>query len=634
MAQTNQRRRRQTMAACVPVIATLVLIAAGPLMSAPEVPPGFAVLGTQVPAEWENLPVPADWEPGTIEADPGREMSRGNLVMPAVSAADTARGFVVYPKNYCDLVYAETAPTERELAQKAITFAACPGEYEPFTVCVRALQELPGLKATMTQLVGPKGSIPLNHVDVRTVRIMPRAYYWGGGRVEKKYVMRPVLLEKRESVKVRADTTQQIWVTVKVPDDAPAGEYTATLRLAGGQGGSAEVPATLQVLPFRLEEPDITYAMYHLMSLAWPNCFQGRAGEVKRHLIDMREHAMNSDIIYTPAVVEKKDGKITVDFSRKIDPDLAVTPEEAIQGCADVGMNKPIIWITTGLGPNRADYANQEDYEKDFLEGVRLIEQERQRRGWPELVYTPDDESDASRERAEACRQHVELLKRAGVRTYMTMIGAPDRELYLPFTDIPAYAALIFRAEFIGEAKRLNKTLGMYNGGGHYGLNPKIDRLWYGMWNAKIGAKCLTSWTYQWIGGPASKGPFDAFCGMPGNGAGYFYSFPTTDGLLPSIGWEGVREGIDDQKYFYTLQQRIARARESGNAKAKELADKAETEVNRTLDSLDINQANVVNAEAIRTQSNAMAGADLDRFRRLCIRHILRLREALGKRGQ
>jgi hypothetical protein len=611
--------------------AMLVLMTAGPLIAEPEVPPGFAVLGTRVPAQWENLTVPADWEPGKIEEDPGREMSRGNLVMPAVSAEDTARGFVVYPKNYCDLVYAESAPTERELAQKAIALAACPGEYEPFTVCVRALTELPALKGTMTQLIGPKASIPRNHVDVRTVRIMPRAYYWGGGRVEKKYVMRPVLLEKRESVKVPAGTTQQVWVTVKVPDDAPAGDYKAALRLDGGRGGSAEVPVTLRVLPFRLEEPDIIYAMYHLMSLAWPNCFHGRSGELKRHLIDMREHGMNSDIIYTPAMVEKKDGTILVDFSRRSDPDLAVTPEEAIQGYADVGMKKPIIWITTGLGPDRRAYASQAEYEKDFLEGVKRIEQERRKRGWPELIYTPDDESDASHERAEACRQHTELLKRAGVRTYMTIVGTPERQLYLPHTDIPAYAALIFRAEFIDEARRLGKTLGMYNGGGHYGLNPKIDRLWYGMWNAKIGAGFLTSWTYQWIGGPASRGPFDAFCGMPGNGAGYFYSFPTTDGLLPSIGWEGVREGIDDQKYHYTLQRWIARARKSGNARSKELADQAETDIRAMLEPLDINRANVVNAEAIRTQSNAMTGADLDRFREGCIRHILTLQGEVGQ---
>jgi len=288
-------------------------------------------------------------------------------------------------------------------------------------------------------------------------------------------------------------------------------------------------------------------------------------------------------------------------------------------------MTKPIIWVTTGLGPSRAAYATQEEYEKDFLAGVAQIERERTVRGWPELIYTPDDESDASRERAEACRQHVGLLKRAGVRTYMTIVGTPERHLYLPYTDIPAYAALVFRAEFIDEANRMGKTLGMYNGGSRYGLDPKAERLFYGMWNAKIGAKCLTSWAYQWIGGATARSPFDAFCGEAGNGGGYFYSFPTTDGLLPSIGWEGVREGIDDARYICTLRQSISRARAGANVEARKLADRAEAELNQTLDRLDINQANVNGALAIRTQADSMTGADFDSFRDLCIRNILQL---------
>ena len=82
----------------------------------------------------------------------------------------------------------------------------------------------------------------------------------------------------------------------------------------------------------------------------------------------------------------------------------------------------------------------------------------------------------------------------------------------------------------------MKKVMGSYNGGGRYGLDPKLDRFWYGLWNARVGCKVLTSWTYQWPGGSAARSPFDAFCGMSGNGSGYYYSFPTTDGLLPSIG--------------------------------------------------------------------------------------------------
>lgn len=613
-----------------PIAPTLaLLLAASVAFAAADTPPGFSVLGSAVPAEWADLKPQPDWELGRIEEDPGRATTWGNTEMPPVKAADTARGFITFPKSTCDLVFPQTAPTARELGG-AVSIMACPGEYEPFTVCVRALADLPALRATMTGLACAEGRIPSANVDVRTVRVMPRAYAWSLlwiGKLEKKYVMRPLVLERRESVKVPAGTTQQIWVTVRVPDGTPAGGYHATLKIEGGQGGSANVPVALQVLPFRLEEPDVTYCMYHMMNTGWAGCFHDRPGEFRRHLIDMREHGMNSDLFSVLPVVEKKDGKMTVDVSRAADPGFPVSLEEAIQTLTELGMTRPMVWYMAGLGPDRGSYDTQEAYEKDYLEVIRLIEEERKKRGWPEFIYSPDDESDASPERAEACKTKLELLKRAGVRTYLTVIGNPERQVYLPFTDVPTYATTVFRGEFIEEAQKAGKTLAAYNGGSRFGTDPKTERLWYGLWNARVGAKLLTSWAYQWDTEASARSPFDAFCDTSDHAPGYYYSYPTTDGLLPTVAWEGVREGIDDAKYIHTLRQCIARAEASGSAEAKRDAQEAEADLQAALDRVDINQENKYWGVAIRTQADSMTGADFDRHRRRWIRHIMRLRE-------
>ena len=610
----------------VPVLA--LFVAAAP--AADEVPPGFAVLGTTIPPEWESLPIPPDWEKGLLAEDPGRETSVGNTEMPPMSEADKARGFVTFPKNYCDLVFPATAPTRQELSESVSVFA-CPGEYEPFSVCVRALSELPALSVRISAFTGEESEIPAVNVDVRTVRVRPRMCYTGGGQVIKKYVDRPVLLERRESVKVPAGTTQQIWVTVKVPDDAPAGDYRAILHVEGGQGGSVDVPVALRVWPIRLEDPPVTYAMYHVMNVNWPGCFHDRKGELRRHLVDMREHGMNSDLIFNLPYVEKTDEGYAVDFARKMPKSSSpVTFEQSVQAVLDVGMTHPIIWLVASLQPPRSpDFEDPKEFVRQWLKVIRLVEQERKRRGWPEFIYTPADESDASAERAEGCRRGVEGLKNVGVQTYMTIIGSEHRHRYLPFTDFPAYAGLIFRAEFIDEAKRMGKTLASYNGAARYGLDPKSDRYWYGLWNAKVGCKVLTSWTYQWLSGAKARSPYDAFCGLAGNGAGYYYSYPTTDGLLPSIGWEGVREGIDDARYIHTLRQWVERAQRSGSDTAKQLAQGALRDLDEVLDSLDINQANDTSAVAMRTQADSMAGAEFERCRRLWASHILRLQAAL-----
>ena len=621
---------RSALRAAVLVCVCVWLTDAAPAGPA-EIPAGFAVLGTTIPTEWESLTVPAGWERGRLEEDPGRETSVGNTKMPPVTDADKARGFVVFCKNYCDLVFPQTAPTPQEL-EDSISISACPGEYEPFTVGVRALNALPALRARITEFAGAKATIPTSNTDVRTVRVMPRMYYPGGGVAIKKYVDRPVLLERRRSVAVAGGTTQQIWVTVKIPDDAPAGEYRATLRIEGGQGGSVAVPVALRVLPIRLEDPDVTYAMYHVMNVNWPGSFHDRKGELRRHLIDMREHGMNSDLIYTCPFVEKTGQGYRVDFSRKqagtATPD---TFEKTVQAMLDLGMTRPIIWYMPSLTPPRyPDFENPADFYREWSQVIRLVEAERKRRNWPEFIYSPNDESDASAQRAEECRGAVQCLKGVPVRSYMTVVGTEHRHRYLPFTDMPAYSALIFRAEFIAEAGRTGKTLASYNGAGRYGLDPKSDRFWYGLWNAKVGCKALTSWTYQWPGGPAARSPYDAFCGMTGNGAGYYYAFPTTDGLLPSIGWEGVREGIDDARYVHTLRQWISRARTSGDAAAGRLADKAETALAAVLDGLNINQGNDPGALAIRTQADSLPGAEFDRCRQRWVSHILRLQEAVA----
>jgi len=51
------------------------------------------------------------------------------------------------------------------------------------------------------------------------------------------------------------------------------------------------------------------------------------------------------------------------------------------------------------------------------------------------------------------------------------------------------------------------------------------------------------------------------------------YVYPTKDELIPSIGWEGVREGIDDYRYLTTLKQLADKAKAAGKANLAKGAD-------------------------------------------------------------
>jgi hypothetical protein len=51
--------------------------------------------------------------------------------------------------------------------------------------------------------------------------------------------------------------------------------------------------------------------------------------------------------------------------------------------------------------------------------------------------------------------------------------------------------------------------------------------------------------------------------------------FPTKDGVIDTIAWEGFREGIDDIRYATYLKQLVEKAEASGDQKARHLGRKA-----------------------------------------------------------
>ena len=67
-------------------------------------------------------------------------------------------------------------------------------------------------------------------------------------------------------------------------------------------------------------------------------------------------------------------------------------------------------------------------------------------------------------------------------------------------------------------------------------------------------------------------------------------AYPTVDGVIDTLQWEGYREGVDDIRYLATLLSAIDQA---GSSKSKD-ADAAR----QWLDTLDING----DLDAIRTQ--------------------------------
>jgi hypothetical protein len=59
----------------------------------------------------------------------------------------------------------------------------------------------------------------------------------------------------------------------------------------------------------------------------------------------------------------------------------------------------------------------------------------------------------------------------------------------------------------------------------------------------------------------------------------FSFVYPSPDGPVPSVGWEGVREGVDDYKYLDTLSQVINQARAAGHEEAAQKAARTLQEI-------------------------------------------------------
>jgi len=83
----------------------------------------------------------------------------------------------------------------------------------------------------------------------------------------------------------------------------------------------------------------------------------------------------------------------------------------------------------------------------------------------------------------------------------------------------------------------------------------------------KTGATGQLYWAYQY---PHSNPTDDR------DGIDWCAAYPGETGPIPTIEWEGLREGIDDFRFVHTLELEIADARRDGSAAAKALANEAE----------------------------------------------------------
>lgn len=501
---------------------------------------------------------------------------------PSFSEADRQRGYAVHHRHWAEVVFPKTAPIPWEQSPRLRAFAS-PGEYEPFTFIVQALQELTGAAVTVSDLKSARGTIPAGRVEIRRVKYMKaRPNY----TVVNAYRLVPDPLMPHDPAEpLPAGENTRYWLTVQVPGNAAPGTYQGTVTLTPHGRPATTLPLQLRVLPIKLQEdPGKIYGIYYRDPLDdWTRATDefSKAFYLQKaewEMQDLVAHGTRNVVsgLWSPP---EKDGKFEFNFDL-MQQKLDLWKKYNFQSPVVIHVNAGGIYRKhTGkeLGSHIAlAEPPPPEYGPELTRMCQAIEVERKKRGWPEFLYYPIDEPSTAPGPIAFMVETLKAVQAAGVRTYVT--ADPTKEGFLPlrpYIDVWCTQPFLPTREEILKDKAARKVdywcyPNHVNGeNDHTTVNGARMTYGFGFWRS--GFTTLIPWIYRAdVGNPWNY--------LDGSSSDFFNRTEDSGRPIPVTMWEAYREGYDDYRYVYTLEQLIAKGRKQGG-KAAQAATAAQKEL-------------------------------------------------------
>ncbi len=214
------------------------------------------------------------------------------------------------------------------------------------------------------------------------------------------------------------------------------------------------------------------------------------------------------------------------------------------------------------------------------------FEAERKQRGWPEFVCCPIDEVAASQKEFGA--GIYAAVRAAGIRTYATKDPtAGDAAPYRPHIDVWCSQPYSIPYENIVAQNRYEYWSYPNHNAGEIKdrrVMCKGGRMTYGFGFWRSGYTTLIPWHWSWTPGD------DQFDYLRGRHSGCGQRIDEDGEVIPAIYWDCFREGVDDARYVYTLQQAVFdRANSPDEACRRAVAD-AQMLLQETWDGIEVQE--------------------------------------------
>lgn len=499
---------------------------------------------------------------------------------------------------------------------KELACSGCRGEYEPVCLAVYALEDVKGLTVSASDLKSPASTIPASAVDIRVVKCWYQAgrEIWdtkhpmyvpelllkddnlvrvdtqkkenclrstapdgsqafllcSGPTSENLRDVRPLDAPVLQPVDVPARSLKQFWLTVHIPGDAKPGTYQGAVTLRAG-AGVREIPLKVTVHPFDLAHPCLVYSIYYRATLS-------RDGEptdssdvkseeqYRAEMADLKAHG-----VFYPTNYQALDDRLLVRM-------LQIRQEVGLPGGPFYNLGRG-----TGSGTTPAELAALQQDVKRWIEFCRPF-------GYDPIYFYGADE--ATGEQLTAQRAAWKAVQAAGGKTVVAcyektfeamggllncavLAGRPNPDQAKKWHSVGSHAFCYAYPQVGNEEPETYRR--------HFGLE-----LWQAGFDGAMDYAYQHGFGHVW-------NDFDDKTYRD-----HVFAYPTLNGVIDTVQWEGFREGVDDVRYLTTLKALVEQGK-TDPAKRQVAA-----EAGKWLEAMDV-------------------GGDLDVLRERMVQWILRL---------
>jgi len=517
-------------------------------------------------------------------------------------------GLAAWPVNAVVKVFQEDVPPSRIPPAR---ISAARNEKEPLQLAVRSARAARGVTVQVQPPVNDRGE-RLDDIQVDVVGYVPidyptNYYHSQAPAWHRKHPtaspscdgwqgMWPDPLLPRSTFDLAANKTQPVWITISVPKDAAAGDYSGKVRLVAGRRILKEVPFTVHVWDFTLPDERHIAAIYDVRVGDRWRTPGGSLEQTREQLVRlMADHRLCPDTIHPDPVIRYENGTVHADFTE-------------FDKAAEVYFNRlhmphtytPWYFYCFGWGnppgtkfgekPYEGEYPYngvdrgklRPQFKKAYQACLRAYWEHMKQKGWADKVvlYISDEpffQMPEIRKQMKALCDMVHEVDPAIPIYCSTWFHWPEWDGYLNVWGIGHYGTV--PPDKMAKLRQAGARLWFTTDGQMCTDTPycAVERL-LPHYCFKYGVEAYEFWGISWLTYDPYKFGWHAYIrqsSTPGetswvrypNGDG-FLAYPGGpighDGPVSSIRLEQAREGVEDYEYLYLLRELAAKAKAAG----------------------------------------------------------------------